>query len=97
MALASTSGGTAQDATAKNQKSEASVVKLSLIVTDLSDHSIDTLRKEDLQLLEDGSPQTVSTFSRDDRPVDYGIAIDTTGSFRRVLQQAIDAAKTRRL
>jgi VWFA-related protein len=93
IALASTSGGSAQDATPKNQKSEASVVKLSVIVTDLSDHSIDTLRKEDFRLLEDGVPQTILSFSTDDRLVDYGIAVDRSGSVRPILQVVINTAK----
>jgi Ca-activated chloride channel family protein len=92
-ALAATSGGTAQNASPKNQKSESGLVKVSLIVTDLSDHSIDTLRKEDIRLLEDGVPQPISSFSKDDRPVDYGIAVDRSGSLRRVLQVVIDTAK----
>lgn len=94
VALLASSGGTAQDGSPKGQNSELPPVTLSLIVTDLSDHSIDTLRKEDIQLLEDGIPQPISFLSKDDRPVGYGIAIDRSGSFRRVLQPAIDAAKS---
>lgn len=93
MALAATSGATTQEATPKNQKSESPVVKLSLIATNLSDHSIDTLRKEDIQLLEDGVPQTILSCSTDDRPVDYGIAVDSSGSVRRILQTVINTAK----
>ena len=93
MALAATSGGTAQEATPKNQKSESPVVKLSLIATDLSDHSIDTLRKEDIQLLEDGVPQTILSLSPDERLVEYGIAVDASGSVRRILQVVINTAK----
>lgn len=93
MALAATSGGTAQEAIPKNQKGEPPVVKLSLIATNLSDHSIDTLRQEDIQLLEDGVPQKILSFSMDDRLVDYGIAVDRSGSLRPMLQVVINTAK----
>ena len=69
------------------------MVRLSLIVSDPSGHSIDTVRKEEIRLLENGVPQSISVLSRDERPIHYGIAIDRSGSVRRVLQSEIDAAK----
>ncbi len=68
-------------------------VKLSLIVTDRANHALDDLSKESIQLFEDKTPQAVSLFAKDDRPVDYAIVIDATGSFRKLLDPATAAAR----
>jgi Ca-activated chloride channel family protein len=51
------------------------------------------LNKDSISILEDKVPQTVSLFSRDDRPVDYGLVIDTSGSFRKLLDAAVETAR----
>lgn len=84
------------DAAAQNEKPAATqdkLVKVSVLVTDRPDRAMDDVRKEDLQLLEDGVPQTISLFARDDRPVTCGFVIDASGSVRRILNQLIDASK----
>jgi Ca-activated chloride channel family protein len=69
------------------------LVKFNVIVADRSDRAMDDVRKEDLQVLEDGVPQTISYFARDERPVTCGFVIDASGSVRRVLNYLIDSAK----
>ena len=76
-----------------SQKPDGPVVRLSLIVTDRSKHSLDDLDKDSISILEDKIPQTVSMFSKDERPVDYALVIDTSGSFRKLLDTALDAAR----
>jgi Ca-activated chloride channel family protein len=81
---------------AQNEKPAAApdqLVKFNVIVTDPSDRAMDDVRKEDLQVLEDGVPQTISYFARDERPVTCGFVIDASGSVRRVLNYLIDSAK----
>src|SRR6266446_7613536 len=68
-------------------------VKLSLIVIDRDGRPLNDLTKNEVAIFEDKIPQTVSSFSEDKRPVDYGIAIDCSGSFRNLLDPIIDAAK----
>ena len=68
-------------------------VKLSLIVTDRSNHSVDNVSKDAIELLEDSVPQTVTTLSKDNRPADYAVAIDTTGSVRDLLKHEIEAVQ----
>lgn len=68
-------------------------VELSLIVTDKQNKSLSTLRKEDIHVFEDNVEQTILSIETDQRPIDLGIAIDTTGSFRRILGAAIQSAK----
>jgi Ca-activated chloride channel family protein len=69
-------------------------VKLTMIVTDSAKHSVDDIRPEELQLIEDKLPILVSLFVKDARPVDYAIVIDTTGSFKKLLKPVVQAAKT---
>lgn len=69
------------------------LVKLNVIVTDRAGLLIDDVRKEDLQVLEDGVPQTITQFERDERPITVGFVIDASGSVRRILNYLIDAAK----
>lgn len=76
-----------------SEGSEPYLVKLSFMVTDSSGRASETVRREDVQVLQDGVPQPISFFAKDERPVSYGIVIDRSGSFRFVLQSAIDAAK----
>ena len=69
------------------------LVKFNVIVADRSDRAMDDVRKEDLQVLEDGVPQTISYFARDERPVTVGFIIDASGSVRRILNYLIDSSK----
>lgn len=68
-------------------------VKLNLIVTDASNQSGTDFNKEDLQILEDDVPQTLTLFEKDTRPVRYVVAIDTSGSFKGLLAPALAATK----
>jgi Ca-activated chloride channel homolog len=69
-------------------------IDLSLIVKDKENQSISTLRKEDVHVFEDGVEQTIVSVEKDERPVDLGIAIDSSGSFRQFLGAGIMAAKS---
>jgi Ca-activated chloride channel family protein len=71
----------------------ARTIKLNLIVTDASNHSLTDFKKEDLQLLEDDIPQTLTLFEKDSRPVRYVVAIDTSGSFKGLLVPVLEATK----
>jgi Ca-activated chloride channel family protein len=68
-------------------------VKLNVIVTDRAERAVDDVRKEDLQVIENGAPQTITHFTRDERPLSCGFVIDASGSVRRILNYLIDAAK----
>lgn len=69
------------------------LVKVSVIVIDRG-RSVEDVRKEDLQVIEDGVLRTVSYFGKDERPVTCGFVIDASGSVRRILMGLIGAAKT---
>jgi Ca-activated chloride channel homolog len=68
------------------------LVKLSLIVTDKKDQGVNTIHKDQIRVRENGVEQTVLSIEADERPVDYVLAIDATGSFQRLLVSALEAA-----
>jgi len=69
------------------------LVKLNLIVTDRANHAVDDTRKEDVQVFEGKAQQAIVLFERDESSIDYGLVIDTSGSFRGVMGSVLDAAK----
>ena len=68
-------------------------VNLNLIVTDQAKQSRDDVQKDEVQVFEDGIAQTISTFSKDEKPANYVIAIDTSGSFKNLLPRILDGVK----
>jgi Ca-activated chloride channel family protein len=75
------------------QKRSGPTTRLSLIVTNSFNHSIDEVRKDDIQIFENGVPQTISLFEKDERPIDYALVVDNSGSFGPILEPAIIAAR----
>ena len=68
-------------------------VGLSLIVTDKDNKGVTSIRKDQVRVLEDGVEQTVLSVEADERPVDYVIVFDASGSTKRFLLAILDAAK----
>jgi Ca-activated chloride channel family protein len=75
-------------------KVDTNLVNLNVRVIDRNNRPINDVRKEDFRIFEDGVPQPIEFFSREEVPISYGLAVDTSGSLRTQLQQVIDAAKT---
>ncbi len=63
-------------------KSQVNEVILPVIVTDTRRHIVTNLDKNNFQVYEDGQPQTIVRFSREDVPVSIGIVVDNSGSMR---------------
>jgi Ca-activated chloride channel homolog len=57
-------------------------VVLHATVYDDHDHMVTNLDKSAFQIFEDGVPQTITSFRREDIPVAVGIVIDNSGSMR---------------
>jgi Ca-activated chloride channel homolog len=68
-------------------------VSLSLIVTDTDNKGVANIRKDQVRLFEDKVEQTNFSIEADERPVDYGIAIDASGSFRSVIGSALETVR----
>jgi Ca-activated chloride channel homolog len=70
------------------------LVTLNVRVIDRNNRPIDNVRENEFHVFEDGVLQPVESFSREEIPISYGLAVDTSGSLRSQLQAVIDAGKT---
>ena len=69
------------------------LVTLNVRVIDRNNRPIDNVRQDEFHVFEDGEPQPIEFFTREEVPITYGLAVDTSGSLRSQLQSVIDAAK----
>jgi Ca-activated chloride channel family protein len=72
---------------------QAPIVLLNVRVTDEKGRAVSDVRQEDVRVVEDGVPQTISFFSKEEVPLSYGLLIDNSGSMRSQLGEVIDAGK----
>jgi len=63
-------------------RSDTRLVVCHTTVVDKSGHLVTTLPKEAFTVLEDGKPQEIKVFKREDVPVSLGLIIDNSGSMR---------------
>jgi Ca-activated chloride channel family protein len=75
-------------------KVNTELVTLNVRVIDRNNRPIDNVRQNDFHVFEDGVVQPIESFTREEVPISYGLAIDTSGSLRSQLQAVIDAGKT---
>lgn len=75
-------------------KINTELVTLNVRVIDRNNRPINTVRQDDFHVYEDGVLQPIESFSREEVPITYGLAVDTSGSLRSQLLSVIDAAKT---
>jgi len=75
-------------------KINADLVQLHVRVIDRNNRPIDNVGKNEFHVFEDGVPQPIESFTREEVPISYGLAVDTSGSLRSQLQSVIDAGKT---
>jgi Ca-activated chloride channel family protein len=72
----------------------AELVQLHVRVIDRNNRPINDVPQNAFHVFEDGVAQSIETFSREEVPISYGLAVDTSGSLRSQLQSVIDAGKT---
>jgi Ca-activated chloride channel family protein len=75
-------------------KINADLVTLNVRVIDRNNRPINNIREDEFKVYEDGVPQRVFSFTQEEVPVIYGMAVDTSGSLRPQFNQVLDAAKT---
>jgi len=75
-------------------KINADLVTLNVRVIDRNNRPINGISQTDFQVYEDGVAQRVFSFTEEQVPVIYGLAVDTSGSLRSQINEVIDAAKT---
>ncbi len=72
----------------------AELVQLHVRVIDRNNRPINNVQQSEFHIFEDGVPQAIETFTREEVPISYGLAVDTSGSLRSQLQSVVDAGKT---
>ncbi|HBB93762.1 MAG TPA: hypothetical protein DC054_00065 [Blastocatellia bacterium] len=70
------------------------LVTLHVRVIDRNNHPINNIRKDDFKVLEDNVSQPIFSFTEEEVPVIYGLAVDTSGSLRPQFEQVINASKS---
>ena len=74
-------------------KIDTDLVNLNVRVIDRNNRPIGVVRKEEFQVFENGDAQLIFSLTREEVPISYGLAIDTSGSLRAQLPQVIEAGK----
>jgi Ca-activated chloride channel family protein len=70
------------------------LVTLNVRVIDRNNKPIDNVQKNDFHVYEDNVSQPIEYFTREEVPISYGLAVDTSLSLRNQFLSVIDAAKT---
>jgi len=73
---------------------DTELVTLNVRVIDRNNRPIDNIQENEVHVYEEGVEQPVVFFSREEVPISYGLAVDTSGSLRSQLQSVIDAGKS---
>lgn len=69
------------------------LVNLQVRVVDRQNRPINDVRREEFRVVEDGVPQTIELFTREEVPITYGLLVDHSGSLRNQLPTVVDAGK----
>jgi Ca-activated chloride channel family protein len=62
-------------------------------VIDRNNRPIGDVRQDEFRVMEDGVVQPIEFFSKEEVPISYGLAIDTSGSLRSQIDRVIEAGK----
>ena len=68
-------------------------VLLPVTVKDSRDHLVEDLKQEEVKVFDGKNELKVVAFEKNEGPIRYVLALDTTGSFRRILPDGSDAAR----
>lgn len=68
-------------------------VRLNVIATNAQGSPVIDLAQDDFQVFEDGAPQTISSFSKGQAPIIYGLAVDGSLSMRASFPLVLEACK----
>jgi Ca-activated chloride channel family protein len=74
-------------------KINTDLVNLNVRVIDRNNRPIGDVQKDEFRIYENGVPQPIFSLSKEEVPISYGLAVDTSGSLRAQLAQVIEAGK----
>ena len=75
-------------------KIDASLINLNVRVIDRNNRPVNDVRQDEFRVFENGVPQKIEYFTREEVPIQYGLVIDNSGSLRSQIDQVINAGKT---
>jgi len=75
-------------------KVDTSLINLNVRVIDRFNRPVNDVRQDEFRVLENGVPQKIEYFTKEEVPIQYGLVIDNSGSLRGQISQVIDAGKT---
>ena len=70
------------------------LVNLNVRVVDRNNRPVNDVRQEEFRVFENGVPQPIEFFTKEEVPINYGLVIDNSGSLRHQINQVIEAGKT---
>lgn len=73
---------------------DTELVTLNVRVIDRNNRPVNNVSENEFHIYEDGVEQPIEFFTREEVPIGYGLAVDTSGSLRSQLQSVIDAGKS---
>jgi Ca-activated chloride channel family protein len=74
-------------------KIDTDLVNLNVRVIDRNNHPIGDVRQDEFHVYENGVPQPIFSLTKEEVPISYGLAIDTSGSLRQQLAQVVETGK----
>ncbi|MBO0723034.1 MAG: hypothetical protein J2P41_19575, partial [Blastocatellia bacterium] len=74
-------------------KISTEMVSLDVTVIDHNNQPVYNLNKDDFTVYEDKIQQQITSVSREEIPLSFGLVIDTSGSMRSKLYAVVDASK----
>ena len=75
-------------------RTNVDLVQLHVRVIDRNNRPINNVQQGEFHVFEDGVAQPIEYFTREEVPISYGLAVDTSGSLRSQLPTVIEAGKT---
>jgi Ca-activated chloride channel family protein len=72
---------------------DANLVNLNVRVIDRNNRPVNDVGKEEFRVFEDGVPQEIQFFSKEEVPISYGLVVDNSGSMKPLLEKVIDATR----
>ena len=73
---------------------ESNEIKLHVRVIDRYNRPVNDVRQDELRVFENGVPQAITSFTKEEVPISYGLVVDNSGSLRTQIVQVIEAGKT---
>lgn len=73
---------------------DSSLVLVPVHVTTVDGASVTNLNRENFQVSEDGIPQKITYFTKEDAPLSIGLLFDTSGSMHNKIRKSSEAAAT---